>query len=129
VTTPWLKIGGAAAGVLAAGTLLGFAVVAAMREARALVEKGEELSDARWRAELALKEAEAERRIADARAEGEKAGAAAAAEAETKRAAAVAALRKARNEDPDFDRALSVPWPDAYFDSVCGQTAGCRPPS
>lgn len=129
MTLPWLKIGGATAGVLATGALLGFAAVAAMREARALVDKGEALADARWRAELALKEAEAERRIDAARAAGAAESAAAAKDADARRLSAEAALRKARNADPDFDRALRVHWPDDYFDSVCGEAAGCRPPS
>lgn len=118
----WGKIVGSLVGVLAAG---GFFIM----QARGLIKVGVNLSDAKWEAKLALQQLEAQDAIDAAREAGKAEAASETAKAEARAASAMRALQEARNADPKFDEVLRTRWPRSYFDSVCGERPGCKPPN
>ncbi len=94
---------------------------------RGIYNDGADARDAFWQAEIARKNLEAADTLADARAAGRAEGESAAARAEQRAIGAEAALRRARNDDPEFDAVLSAQWPDDWFISVCDGRPGCVP--
>jgi hypothetical protein len=96
---------------------------------RGIYNDGAEARDAFWKAEIATKNLEAVDNLADARAAGRAEGLTAARAAEQRAAGAEAALRRARQDDPEFDQVLNAQWPDGFFISVCDGRPDCLPPN